>query len=104
VVYNAVCVYRPEGCLPLVYVAGTDKSIREIEQASVTGSKTKDTSNLGTNGKELVRYDESIMYSQLIASQGRRTMFAGIAEDNKPGAIHLIKHPFEKICEIQAHS
>lgn len=31
-------------------------------------------------------------------------MFAGIAEDNKPGAIHLIKHPFEKLQEIQAHA
>jgi hypothetical protein len=68
VVYNAVCVYRPDGGLPLVYAAGSDKSIREIEQASNAGAKSSDMSNLSDRGKENVRYDESIMYSQLIAS------------------------------------
>ena len=58
--YNAVCVYRPDGALPLVYAAGSDKSIREIEQSTVSGNKNGE---LSANGKELVRYDESIMYS-----------------------------------------
>jgi len=43
-----------------VYAAGSDKSIREIEQSTVSGTKNGE---LSANGKELVRYDESIMYS-----------------------------------------
>jgi hypothetical protein len=56
-------VYRPDGALPLVYAAGSDKIVREIEQASNAGAKSSDTSNLSDRGKELVRYEESIMYS-----------------------------------------
>jgi hypothetical protein len=34
VVYNSICTYRPEGELPLIYVAGSDKNVREIKQKS----------------------------------------------------------------------
>ena len=30
-VFNAVCVYRPENNFPLVYLAASDKTIREVE-------------------------------------------------------------------------
>jgi hypothetical protein len=40
----------------------------------------------------------------LVASAHRKVFFAGIAESNRPGGIHLIKYPFEKVGEVQAHS
>ena len=30
-VFNAVCTYRPEGSLPIVYAAASDKTVREVE-------------------------------------------------------------------------
>lgn len=35
---------------------------------------------------------------------GGRYFFAGIAEDDKPGSIQVLKYPFEKTFEVQAHS
>lgn len=35
---------------------------------------------------------------------GGRAFFAGVAEDDKPGCIQVLKYPFEKIYEAQAHS
>ena len=104
-VFNAVCVYRPDSSLPIVYTASSDKTIREVEQKNLSEGKGKfDNKNLSSQGHELVRYEESIMYSQLIASAHRKVFFAGIAESNRPGGIHLIKYPFEKVGEVQAHS
>lgn len=35
---------------------------------------------------------------------GGRALFAGIAENDKPGSIQIINFKFQKIFEIQAHS
>jgi WD40 repeat protein len=35
---------------------------------------------------------------------GARAFFAGIAEDDKPGSIQVLRYPWEKVFEIQAHS
>jgi len=100
-VFNAVCVYRPEGNLPLIYTVASDKTIREVEQKNIsTGGGKFDVKDLVSTGQENVRYEESIMFSQLIASAHRKVFFAGIAESNRPGGIHLIKYPFEKIAEV----
>lgn len=35
---------------------------------------------------------------------GARAFFAGIAEDDKPGSIQVLRYPWEKVFEVQAHS
>ena len=59
---------------------------------------------MANKGEWVVRYEEQVMFSQLIPSMNCRAFFAGVADANKPGSIHLLKYPFEKISEIQAHS
>jgi len=35
---------------------------------------------------------------------GARAFFAGVAEDDRPGSIQVLRQPWEKIFEVQAHS
>lgn len=35
---------------------------------------------------------------------GGKAIMAGIAENDKPGSIQVIRFPFERIFEVQAHS
>jgi len=35
---------------------------------------------------------------------GGKALFAGIAENDRPGSIQVIRFPFERIYEVQAHS
>ena len=70
----------------IVYAVGTDKSIKEIE-----------------NGKAR-EYLAGANISQIQLMSGGRTLFAGVAEDDKPGSILILRLPFEKVSEVQAHS
>ena len=71
----------------LIYAVGTDKSIKEIE-----------------NGKEKTRFEGGQNISQIALMHGGRALFAGLADDDKPGSIQVYKFPFQKSFEIQAHS
>lgn len=62
---------------------GTDKSIKEIE-----------------NGKEKLRYEAGVNISQLALMHGARAFFAGIAEDDRPGSIQVLRYPWEKVYEV----
>jgi len=81
-----------------VFVAGSDRNIREIKQKE--GERKNDPAFMANKGEWVVRYEEQVMFSQLIPSMNCRAFFAGVAEANKPGSIHLLKYPFEKISEI----
>jgi hypothetical protein len=67
----------------ICYAVGTDKILREIE-----------------NGKEKVKYESGVNISQLALMHGARAFFAGIAEDDRPGSIQVLRYPFEKIFEV----
>ena len=74
-------------CRNVAYCVTEDRQIREIE-----------------NGKEKLRYESNVGYSQLISMFGSRTFFAGVSEGNMPGSIHILKYPWFKLFEVQAHS
>ena len=71
-----------------VYAVGNDKSIKEIE---------KDT-------EKFPRYEAGVDISQICLMHGARAFFAGVAEGSKPGSIQVLRYPWEKIFEVQAHS
>lgn len=71
----------------VVFASGIDKTIKKIEQ-----------------GVEVQRYDAGANISQIQLMRGGRAIFAGIAENDRPGSIQVIRFPFERIFEIQAHS
>ena len=53
------------------------------------------------NGKEKVRYEAGVSFSQLLPMIGSKTFFGGVSElGNKPGPIHVLKHPWEKLFEV----
>ena len=88
---NFTCVqsFKPEGSKdPCVYATGTDKSIRE----------------LGKDGDEGFRYEQSVTLNQIAIMHNRRAFFTGVAEQKKPGSIQVLRHPFDKMFEIQAHA
>ena len=67
-----------------IYAVGTDKSIKEIE-----------------NGKEkFPRYEAGVNISQIALMHGARAFFAGVAEDDRPGSIQVLRQPWEKIYEV----
>jgi len=35
---------------------------------------------------------------------GSKAFFAGVSEPNMPGSIHILRYPWTKVFEIQAHS
>ena len=35
---------------------------------------------------------------------GGKAMVCGVAENDKPGSIQILKLPFERVLEVQAHS
>lgn len=62
-----------------MFAVGTDKTIKEI-----CGSK-----------EVFPRYDANVNISQIVLMHGARAIFAGVAEDDKPGSIQVLKYPFE---------
>ena len=93
--FFSVASYKQEGSLePLIYATGQDRSIREIsrkEQKSV----------------EELRYEENLTYSQILIGYQRSLIYAGLAEQNRPGSIQIFRYTdstIEKACEVQAHS
>ncbi len=70
----------------IIYVAGTDKCIKEVD-----------------NGKLKHCYEANVNISQIAMMHGGRALFAGSAEDDRPGVISVFKLPFdnfEKLFEI----
>lgn len=66
---NFSCVARvPES--NITYIVGTDKSIKEID-----------------NGTEKLRYEAGVNVSQVALMHGGRALFAGVAEEDRPGSI-----------------
>ncbi len=76
---NFSCVsYKPDS-KQMYFAVGTDKTIKEI------------------NGNKEVfpRYDAGVNVSQIVLMHGGRAIFAGVAEDERPGSIQVLKYPFE---------
>ena len=59
-VFNAVWTHRPENKLPIVYVAASDKTVREVTQKSCTSGKVTD---VVSQGQENIRYEENVIFS-----------------------------------------
>lgn len=73
----------------VVYSASRDGSIREL-----------------IHGKSRSKYETGFQYSQLRLMVGGKAFFAGIANPNLPGAIHVVNYPFadnQRMQEIQVH-
>lgn len=70
-----------------LYAVGTDHTIKEIEK-----------------GKEKHKYDAGVKLSQVVLTQNQKALFVGTADDGKPGCVQIYKFPFERICDVQAHS
>jgi hypothetical protein len=51
-------------------------------------------------GKEVERYEAGANISQIQLLHGGRAIMAGIAENDKPGSIQVIRFPFERIFEV----
>jgi cilia- and flagella-associated protein 57 len=49
-------------------------------------------------------YEPGVNFSSLISMFGSKNFFAGVAEIDKPGPIQVLRHPWNKLFEIQAHS
>lgn len=71
----------------VIYAVGTDKTIKEI----------------GEKGQQKL-YEAGITISQIALMHGGRVLIAGTADDDRPGAVMVLKLPFNRIFEIQAHS
>ena len=69
------------------YATAIDKTIKLIKE-----------------GDEIERYEAGSNISQIQVLHGNRALFAGISENDRPGSIQVIRFPFERIFEIQAHS
>ncbi len=80
---NFSCVANKPDIKTTFYAVGTDKSIKEIE-----------------NGKEKLRFEAGVNISQLVTMNGARAFFAGVAEDDKPGSIQVLRYPWEKVFEV----
>jgi chromosome segregation ATPase len=80
---NFSCVANKPDMKTTFYAVGTDKSIKEIE-----------------NGKEKLRFEAGVNISQLVTMNGARAFFAGVAEDDKPGSIQVLRYPWEKVFEV----
>lgn len=70
-----------------IYAVTEDQMIKEIER-----------------GKEVLRYEASNVFSSLASMLGSKLFFAGVADPEKPGPIHILRHPWNKVYEVQAHS
>jgi len=72
--FNAIAVFRPEGRTdPVIYAAGSDKSIREITPWEHGKTTEK-------------RYEEGQTYGTIVVGYQRRCIFAGTA-NNRSGSI-----------------
>lgn len=93
VTFSCVATYKPEGSnKPLIYTTGSDKTIRELCEGAPG------------QGKETLRYEQSVVLSQIAVMHNRKAFFCGLSEQNKPGAIQVLKYPYEKTHEIQVHA
>lgn len=84
VTFSCVTTYKAEGSNNLlIYTTGSDKTIREICESS------------GGQGKETLRYEQSVVLSQIAVMHNRKAFFCGLSEQNRPGAIQVLKYPYE---------
>jgi WD40 repeat protein len=103
--FNFNCVANKPDSKHIIFAAGQDKTIKMI---NMQPSGPKDSSNSYKDhkfdGKEIERYETGVNISQLQLLHGGRALFAGVSENDRPGSIQVIRFPFERIFEIQAHS
>ena len=73
----------------LIFASGKDGSIREL-----------------VGGRSRQKFETGFSYSQLRFMHGGKAFFAGVANSDVPGAIHVVNYPFEedrKVQELQVH-
>ena len=95
--FSSIAVFRSpdpkESTQPIIYVSGSDRSIREIK-----------------DGEETLRYEENVTYSQILTGYMRRLIVAGVSESDRPGSIQIFRYDnqsnqrLDKQVEVQAHS
>lgn len=67
----------------VIFATGVDKCIRVIE-----------------GNKAVLTYEAGVNFSQIQIMKGGRALFAGVAENDRPGSIQVISFGFEKLFEI----
>lgn len=77
--FSSVATFKPsdpkESLEPILYAAGSDRSIREIKDKS-----------------ESLRYEENCTYSQILVGNQRRIIVAGVSESDRPGSIQIFRY------------
>ena len=74
--------YKPETKYSF-YAVGNDKTLKEFENCV-----EKFTCHTGAN------------FAQIVLMHGGRAIFAGVAEEDRPGSIQVLRPTFEKIFEV----
>ena len=89
---TSVAPYREEPNQPLTfYCTGNDKTIKEF-------------SGTGSEFALKKRYENQAGMSQVALMHKRKAIFVGLDETQKPGSIQVLRYPFEKTYEVQAHA
>jgi len=81
--FQFACVANKPESKDIVYAADVDKSVKQIH-----------------NGKETDRYEAGVNISQIQVLNGGKAMVCGIAENDRPGSIQVVKLPFERALEV----
>ena len=97
--FSSVACFKTEADLePTVFAACSDRCIREIVRENP--DSTQGTFKLG--------YSENLTYSQVLLGAHRQTLYAALAEPNRPGSIQIFSYArgehMEKVLEVQAHA
>jgi len=71
----------------VVFASGIDKTIKKIEGRKIEGRE-------GWVGDEVQKYDAGANISQIQLMRGGKALFAGVAENDRPGSIQVIRFPF----------
>jgi hypothetical protein len=45
-------------------------------------------------------YDAGVIVSQICLTNNQKALFAGVGDENRPGAVHIYSLPFNKINEV----
>ena len=85
--FQFTCVANQPDSKSVIYAASSDKTIKTI-----------------SGGNLQTTYETGVNISQIKLLNGGRAMFAGVAENDRPGSIQVINMKWQKISEIQAHS
>jgi len=90
--FTSLTTYKPDqGSKHLIYATDTLRCLRELQEGESDKNK-------------ITKFEQQNCLQQVVLMHNRRAIFGGVGggtqEQNKPGSIQVIRHPFEKTFEI----